>query len=297
MYKDVASIYQEQGIDLHPSYFPLFNLLHQQGPLSVTQAAQLLGVSHPAVSKIAHKMHQQKLLYKTSDPQDDRRFFLVLDEKALNLLPNIAPILGQMRHYLDSIIDRQPCSILQALDDFEQAYDEKGLVNPVLNALSQSGQSQKVVIENWHSRYRADFHRLNLTWLNKYFNGHLNELDRQALDTPESYYLARGGYIWFAKISQTIVGCIALAKQDDGLYEISKMAVDEQYQGHGIGRKMLLIALDKSRQLEASTLYLETSSLLPRALALYQHMGFQQVSHPNLVSNYERSDIYMKLAL
>ena len=297
MYKDVASIYQEQGIDLHPSYFPLFNLLHQQGPLSVTQAASLLGVSHPAISKIANKMQGESLLYKTSDPSDERRFFLALDEKALGLLPKIEPILDHMRRYLDSIIAMQRHSILQALDEFEQAYDEKGLVNPVLNALSSSLASQKVAIEPWHSRYKTDFHRLNFAWLSKYFNGQLNELDRQALDTPQSYYLARGGYIWLAIINDITVGCIALANHGNGLYEISKMAVDEAYQGYGIGRKMLLLALDKSRQQQASKVYLETSSLLPKALALYQHIGFEQMPHPNLVSAYARSDIYMELAI
>lgn len=295
MYKDVASIYQEQEIDLHPSYFPLFNLLHIKGPLTVTQAAQLLNVSHPAISKIANKMQAEQLLYKTSDPSDERRFFLKLDDKAIALQQKITPILHEMRHYLDTIIDTQQFPILKALTEFERAYDERGLINPVLDALANKIDPQSLTIEHWHSDLKEDFYRLNAAWINKYFNGQFNDLDKRALESPESYYLAHGGYIWFAKLEQKIVGCIALAHHDNGCYEISKMGVDELYQGKGIGRKLLLIALQKARQLHANKLYLETSSLLPRALTLYQHMGFSQTEHPNGVSNYQRSDIYMEL--
>ncbi len=297
LYKDVASIYQEQQIDLHPTYFPLFNLLHLQGPLSVTQAAEMLNVSHPAISKIANKMQSELLIYKSLDPKDERRTLLSLDEKALLLLQKIEPILSQMRTSLDAIIDQQEHSILQALDQFEAAYDKTGFVNPVLNALATSVNPQQVILKNWQNAFKEDFYRLNLAWLTKYFNAQLNELDRQSLNNPESYYLARGGYIWFAQLEDNIVGCVALAHHGDGRYEISKMAVDEQYQGYGIGRKMLLAALDKARSLHAESLYLETSSLLPKALTLYQHMGFKEAEHPNGSSFYQRSDIYMELHL
>ena len=297
LYKDVASIYQEQQIDLHPTYYPLFNLLHQQGPLSVTQAAELLNVSHPAISKIANKMHGEQLIFKSLDPKDERRTLLALDDKGLLLLHKIEPILFQMRSYLDSLIAKQQHSILESLDEFEKAYDEKGLVNPVLNALVTSINPQQVVLLNWQSALKDNFRRLNLAWLTKYFNAQLNELDEQSLNNPESYYLARGGYIWFAQLEEKIVGCVALAHHGDGNYEISKMAVEEQYQGYGIGRKMLLGAVDKALSLQAKTIYLETSSLLPKALTLYQHMGFKETEHPNGTSNYQRSDIYMELRL
>ena len=297
LYKDVASIYQEQQIDLHPTYFPLFNLLHLQGPLSVTQAAEMLNVTHPAISKIANKMQSEQLIYKSLDPKDERRTLLALDDKALLLLQKIEPILAQMRTSLDSIIDQQAHSILKSLDQFEAAYDEMGFVNPVLNALATSVNPQQVILKNWQNAFKEDFYRLNLAWLTKYFNAQLNDLDKQSLRNPESYYLARGGYIWFAQLEGNIVGCVALAYHGDGCYEISKMAVDEQFQGFGIGRKMLLAALDKALSLQAKTLYLETSSLRPKAITRDQHMGFKQINHPNGSSNYQRSDIYMELPL
>ena len=297
MYKDVASIYQQQGVELNPTYFPLFNLLHQHGPLSVTQAAEILNVSHPAISKIAVKMQREELLYKTPDPDDERRYFLALDKKSLQLLTKIDPILREMRSQLDTIINTQQHPILDSLTEFENIYEQTGLVKPVLNTLAKQAQPTHITLLSWLAQYKADFHRLNYAWLEKYFNAELNQLDRQALDTPESYYLARGGYIWFAKLDNTVVGCIALANHKNGRYEISKMAVDEQYQGYGIGRKLLLVALDKAREVNANSVYLESSSLLTNALTLYRNMGFSEIEHPEGKSHYKRSDIYMELTI
>ncbi len=297
MYKDVASIYQQQGIELNPTYFPLFNLLHQHGPLSVTQAADILNVSHPAISKIAVKMQQAELIYKTPDADDERRYFLALDKKSMHLLSKIDPILREMRTHLDTLINAQKHPLLDSLTEFEHIYEQTGLVKPVLNALAKQAQPAQTSVLSWQPQYKADFYRLNYAWLEKYFNGQLNDLDQQALDSPQSYYLARGGYIWFAKFDNTVVGCIALANHKNGCYEVSKMAVDEQYQGDGIGRRLLLIALDKARELNASSVYLETSSLLANALTLYRHMGFSETVHPEGKSQYERSDIYMELMI
>jgi len=182
MYKDVASIYQQQGVELNPTYFPLFNLLHQHGPLSVTQAAEILNVSHPAISKIAVKMQREELLYKTPDPDDERRYFLALDKKSLQLLTKIDPILREMRTQLDTIINTQQ--------------------HPILDS-----------------------------------------------------------------------------------------------QGYGIGRKLLLVALDKAREVNANSVYLESSSLLTNALTLYRNMGFSEIEHPEGKSHYKRSDIYMELTI
>ncbi|MCP4325763.1 MAG: GNAT family N-acetyltransferase [Alteromonadales bacterium] len=92
-----------------------------------------------------------------------------------------------------------------------------------------------------------------------------------------------------------MIGCIALKPANNGYYEISKMAVDKQ--GQGIGRLLLLKALDKARELGVKTVCLESNTKLKRALTLYQNFGFTELPHPNGKSDYPRADIYMELAL
>ena len=75
------------------------------------------------------------------------------------------------------------------------------------------------------------------------------------------------------------------------------MGVENPIQGLGIGRKLLLAALDKAREQGAKEVYLESATKLERAIQLYRNMGFVEVPHPEGVSVYPRSDIYMTLTL
>lgn len=294
---DVVEIYQAQGITLNPTFFPLFNLLYRQGAMSVTEAAEHLGVSHPAISKIARKMLAEDWLSKTSDPADERRQLLALSESNQQLLERIKPIWQQIQTHLDQLMAQQQHPLLAALDEFEARLDQQGFTVPVLAALADSPGDDEIEIIGWSSALREHFRDLNRAWLERYFNGELTEQDQQALNNPEGYYLARGGYIWFARTQGRIVGCCALARHDDTRFEISKMGVDDASQGRGVGRRLMLTALNKARELGAREVYLESATKLERAIRLYRNLGFRAVPHPDGRSIYPRSDIYMTLTL
>ena len=295
--QDVVEIYQAQGIQLNPTFFPLFNLLHQQGAQAVTEAAEQLGVSHPAISKIARNMLNEGWISKTPDPNDERRQLLTLTPQSDALVTEIAPIWHEIKHYLDQVIAEQQHPLLAALDDFEQRIQQQGFVQPVLANLHHRIRESDIEIIGWDTSLREHFCQLNLEWLQEFFDGELTDSDERALYSPESYYLAKGGYIWFARCNQEIVGCVALAHQGNGLFEISKMGVVPSLQGFGIGRKLLLTALDKARDVNAKQVYLESATKLTRAIRLYRHLGFCEVPHPDGQSIYPRSDIYMTLTL
>lgn len=296
---DVNTLYQSQGIELNPTFFPLFNLLCQHGAMTVTEAADQLGVTHPAISKIARKMLSEGWLSKTPDPADERRQLLALTTQSEQLLTRIEPVWSAIKSYLDQFMARQQNPLLSALGEFEAALDEQGFLAPVQQMLARQRQAPEIVIENWQPQWRGDFKRLNGAWLDRYFDGERTEQDRQALDNPEGYYLARGGYIFFARHAgdNRIVGCVALARHTDELFEISKMGVDDQYQQAGVGRRLLQTALDKARELNARQVYLESATCLTSAMVLYRNFGFRTIPHPQGRSVYPRSDIYMTLSL
>ncbi|WP_428035323.1 bifunctional helix-turn-helix transcriptional regulator/GNAT family N-acetyltransferase [Amphritea sp.] len=297
--QDVNQLYQSQGIQLNPTFFPLFNILHQQGSMTVTEAAERLGVSHPAISKIARKMQQEGWLSKTADPADDRRQLLALTAKSESLLEQIAPVWTAIQSYLDALIGAQQHPILESLTEFETLLQQQGFYAPIVKQLERRNEGQQVTIQGWDAALRDDFKRLNMAWLKRYFDGEITERDEDALNNPEGYYLARGGYIWFARnvADNQVVGCVALACHADGRFEISKMGVDEAWQTVGVGRRLLMAALDKARELGVAEVFLESSSKLDRALQLYRNLGFRQMPHPDGHSYYSRADIYMALSL
>jgi len=294
---DVVDIYQAQGVELNPTYFPLFNLLYRQGAMSVTEAAELLGVTHPAISKIAQRMLAEQWLSKTSDPNDERRQLMTLSERSQELLTRIKPIWQQIQSHLDLLMAGQQHPLLTAIDEFEARLKQQGFKAPVLAALQDVQPRAEIDIIGWDSRLRDRFRELNLAWLDRYFNGELTEQDQQALGNPEGYYLAKGGYIWFARSGGNIIGCCALAKRGEQRFEISKMGVDDSFQGRGVGRRLMLTALAKARELGATEVYLESATRLERAINLYCNLGFRAIPHPDGQSTYPRSDIYMTLTL
>ncbi len=297
MMQDVTDIYKAQGVNLNPAFFPLFNLLHLHGPLSVTEAAELLNVTHPAISKISRKMQTEGWITKTVDANDERRQLLKLTPQSEELVIIIAPIWHEIKSHLDRLMAAQEHPLLSALNDFEQKLKQQGFVTSVLANLNARVIPTEIEIIGWDPDLRDDFCKLNLAWLNAYFSGELTEHDRQALFEPEQYYLAKGGYIWFARYQNKIVGCVALARHSNELYEVSKMGVDPSVQGSGVGRQLLLTALNKARELSASEVYLESATLLKRAIQLYKNLGFRAIPHPDGRSIYPRSDIYMQLKL
>ncbi len=79
----------------------------------------------------------------------------------------------------------------------------------------------------------------------------------------------------------------------DGQLELSKMAVDEDYQGLGIGEKLLKSAIQQYQATDFKGLFLESNRQLTAALNLYDKYGFVEQESPNETSSYSRADIYM----
>ena len=150
--------------------------------------------------------------------------------------------------------------------------------------------SSAITLHDWHSEWRQDFERLNIDWLERYFS--VEDIDRRVLGDPERYILAPGGHVFFAAEGERVVGTGALLRESEGVYELSKMAVEPDMQGRGIGRLIVQAAIDRFLSLNGTTLFLESNRKLAPAIHLYEALGFRDRGRkPD--SHYARSDIYM----
>ena len=140
------------------------------------------------------------------------------------------------------------------------------------------------------SQYQSAFKQLNLAWLEKFFK--VEPIDEEVLSHPDNI-ISSGGYIFMARCGDQIVGTCALINTGAEQFELSKMAVDERFQGLGIGRNLLNAAIAQYRLCPGYTLFLETNSALKTAISLYESAGFVHASRPDGPSHYERADVYM----
>ena len=153
-------------------------------------------------------------------------------------------------------------------------------------------KSHGIRIVGFDPRWRTAFATLNIEWLEHWFV--VEDYDREVLAHPEEYILANGGHILFAiDAEEYALGTVALKHEGDGVYELTKMAVSPEARGRGIGRLLMVAALDLYRTLDARELFLESSSLLGPALALYESVGFRHHPAPRAGSHYARADVHM----
>lgn len=141
--------------------------------------------------------------------------------------------------------------------------------------------------------YQADFKRLNLEWICKYFE--VEGPDLQQLDHPEEFILSKGGKIYFARSVDRIVGTITLKRDNDTVFELSKMAVAPDFQGRGVGRILAEHLIDEARNMGCRRLFLESNQKLLPALNLYKKLGFIEV--PIGASPYSRADFRAEMCL
>jgi ribosomal protein S18 acetylase RimI-like enzyme len=154
----------------------------------------------------------------------------------------------------------------------------------------------RVRIVDFDPCWRDDFARLNVDWLERWFV--VEPIDREVLGDPETHILAAGGRVLFALLrsddgSERAVGTVALKHEGAGVYELTKMAVEEGHRGAGIGRQLMDAALAVFHAMGGRELFLESSSKLGPALALYESVGFRHRPAPRPGSHYARADVYM----
>lgn len=142
--------------------------------------------------------------------------------------------------------------------------------------------------------HREAWKRLNTDWL--LAGGFaLETKDHLTLDDPEGQVLSRGGQIFFAERDGVPVGCCGLIAMADGGYEVTKMTIRPEARGGGLALRLLDACEAAARDAGAHRLYLETSSTLAPALALYTRFGF--VHLPPQPTPYVRADVWMEKRL
>lgn len=151
-----------------------------------------------------------------------------------------------------------------------------------------------ITIVTFDSVYAEAFARLNYEWIERYFV--IEPHDREVLDNPHEYIVGPGGEVFFSLVGDVVAGTCAMVRTNDTLFELTKMAVSPDFQGRGIANRLMDACIEFARAKGAETIFLETNSKLPVALALYRKYGFVDTPlDPD--SFYSRANVRMELAI
>ncbi len=152
--------------------------------------------------------------------------------------------------------------------------------------------NQLLKILSYQSEHQPWFEKFNRDWIEKFF--WMEPVDFDVLQNPEEHIISKGGFIFMALYEKALVGTVALKFVSTGIYEFTKMAVTDKYQGMKIGKELSLAAIEKAQALNAKKIVLYSNTRLISAIALYRNLGFTEVA---LDGPYKRSDIKMELIL
>ena len=146
---------------------------------------------------------------------------------------------------------------------------------------------------NEPSALRA-FAELNIAWIKDL---HFVEAsDQHMYDHPDRYIEGRNS-IFSLHENDKVAGVCALKEDEDGNFELTKMAVDPSFQGRGIGRTLMDIVEAYARDtLGLSQIYLISNTKNAAAIRLYKRCGWT-VSFEGEHPKYARANIGMEKVL
>ncbi|HEY9006541.1 MAG TPA: GNAT family N-acetyltransferase [Ohtaekwangia sp.] len=149
-----------------------------------------------------------------------------------------------------------------------------------------------IAIQEYEPKHQPYFEKFNRAWIERYF--WMEPIDFEVLQHPDKHILAHGGTILMGYANDEVAGTVALKYVSPGIYEFTKMAVDEKFRGIKVGRLLAEAAIIKARSLGAVKIILYSHTSLATAIGLYRKLGFVEVP---VDGPYKRSDIKMELTL
>jgi GNAT superfamily N-acetyltransferase len=99
-----------------------------------------------------------------------------------------------------------------------------------------------------------------------------SELDND-LDDPAATYAA----VWVALSGDDVVGSVALREDGGDAVVLKRMYLRPDQRGHGLGKRLLAVALDWARANDVHVVRLDTSERMVTAQRLYEAHGFERV--------------------
>jgi putative acetyltransferase len=109
-------------------------------------------------------------------------------------------------------------------------------------------------------------------------------------------YAPPEGRLFVAYEGETPGGCIALRKLEDGVCEMKRLFVRTDFQGRGLGRKLIEKVINEARVVGYKIMRLDTlPPKMKKAVSLYEAYGFKEIPayyhNPNAETLFMEKDL------
>ena len=225
---------------------------------------------------------------------DKRKKIITLSNHGFKILKTLKPIWKCVDIVIKEYTLESSSSLIEHLNSLENKLNTKSFSKTIIENI-KTEITQDIEITSFKNKYSKHFYSLNIEWLKSYFV--VEPYDESVLSNPEKHIINKGGHIFFAKLNNEVVGTVALMPiGNDGLFELTKMAVSPKHRGFKIGQQLMQHCIDFAKSIGLPNLILYSSRKLENAIYIYRKYGFIEIPvEPNCP--YVRCDIKMKLEI
>lgn len=140
----------------------------------------------------------------------------------------------------------------------------------------------------YQNKYKCDFIRLNLSWIERYFIA--ERADYDILNNIEEL-IDKGSMIYFAIEDDKVLAVCMAMPLENGVWEILKLAAANQYTGTGAGSAVFKACMDYAISQGAEKISIISNTILKPALHIYKKFGFKEVPLDKKYWGFDRADI------
>ena len=276
LYVDGDKIYKEAGIHFKASWFPVYYVLAlSESPLTVLQIAEQIDFSHITVKNVLRELEKEELVSIEANPADKRSKLTTLSLKGQKLIYRLKPLWISYSSALKKVFQSGHPDFMNILNRIDHQIEKK----PVNDMVAQQ-EAESVVVVDYKPGLNKHFHELAGPWLTEELNGQLKEEDGIALQNPDEAHFIDGGFMFYARYKDQIVGFIALKRLNDDAFELARLYINPNYRNLGIDALLIERCISRCSENQALELWLQTSISKTEAHKIYDAMGFVDKAAP-----------------
>ena len=289
----VGKICKDYKVDVETRWIPVISALYNKGELSVQSLADYLVITHPAVVQLTNQLLEKGFIKTEKFIADKRITIISITERGREKFELLKPVLNEIEASINFLVSETGYDVMEVISKLEESISPDKLIKSISDKIKEK-QLHEVKIISYQKKYRSDFRKFNIEWLEKYFS--VEPTDKKIIDSPEEEIINKGGEVFFALLNNEVIGTCAVVKVDRKTYELTKMAVTEKAQGKQVGNKLGLTVIGFAVSKRAKKLVLDTNHKLTAAIHLYRKLGFVTIPY-EYDNKYKRELIRMELNL
>ncbi|MEM9649693.1 MAG: helix-turn-helix domain-containing GNAT family N-acetyltransferase [Bacteroidota bacterium] len=282
-----VSHYSKLNLDIEPNWHIIFLLLKERGKLTVTDIANTLGFSHPAMIKITRKMKERGYVIMFKDLKDGRKTLIKLSAKGQRKLPAYEREWNRIQEVLEEFVGNDFLNQLDALEDkllhqdFNQRYDKKfgnsdsDAAFSVRNAQSSEfkdiGKLMVQVYAGLEGFPKADEQPAYYQKLAD-IGSFTQNPDTELLVAVSNSGNLLGGVLYFGDMQ--FYGSGGMAPSEKNASGFRLLAVTPSARGLGIGKALSIACVNKAKKKGHPQVIIHSTVYMKPAIRMYKGLGF-----------------------